>query len=331
MAERSKPGRKRSRVSWWWGVIIPAAAIFAAIWFLLIREPEHEALMSIPEQVSKSYPEAAVEVQELPVAEEQIESGEPGRPESSVDDLPSPESPWVALIIDDFGPPSTANLLKGFQDLPFELTYSIIPGYTKSIWVGKTVHEAGGEVFIHLPMEPTRKVSMKERDMVLVGMDSLELKAILDRVTGDLPFAVGLNNHMGSKATLDDPLMKMLADELKKRGLIFIDSRTVPRSRGYPNMVAAGVPALGRDVFIDNYCESDDIIGQVSELIRIARRRGWAVGIGHPYRETLIALTEAASMIEDTGVRFVTVTALVNAVRKIRRERIAAVVEQGSE
>jgi len=123
---------------------------------------------------------------------------------------------------------------------------------------------------------------------------------------------------MGSRATSDDRLMKMLAVELKERNLIFIDSRTVPNSRALPAMKIVGVPALGRDVFLDNYRDVENIQVQLQALLKVARRRGWAIGIGHSNRVNLEALTEAIPIIEESGVKFVTVSALVDGVGEIK-------------
>ena len=310
MSVRSKSRRKAGGQSWWLALVLPVAAILFAVWFFLIHESETFTGKKVTEKTEADQSLCAEAKQETGISE--INGQISG-------DLPSPETPWIALIIDDFGFPATAGVVDGFLSLPFEVTFSIIPGNIKSVSIGNTVHAAGGEVFIHLPMEPTRKVAMGERDMVLVGMDAVDLEVILDRVTGELPFAVGLNNHMGSKATLDEPLMRMLAFELKKRDMVFIDSRTVEGSRAYTTMISAGVPALGRDVFIDNKGDPVGIPNRIRELLRIARHNGWAVGIGHARQTTLNALVEILPAIDESGVRFITAGELIEAVCNMRR------------
>jgi polysaccharide deacetylase 2 family uncharacterized protein YibQ len=193
----------------------------------------------------------------------------------------------LALIIDDFGPPGTARLAPAFLQMPFDLTISIIPGNPKSVAVHRLARAAGREVFIHLPMEPLVPQAMDEKHMVSAGVDSSDLAEIMARVTRELPGAAGLNNHMGSRATLDEGTMRLLAGELLPRGLVFVDSRTAEGSLGYQVMIAHGVPALWRDVFLDNDRDTSRIAGQLRQLVDLARRRGWALGIGHCCRETL--------------------------------------------
>ncbi|MDP8228706.1 MAG: divergent polysaccharide deacetylase family protein [Candidatus Electryoneaceae bacterium] len=134
---------------------------------------------------------------------------------------PSPEYPWIALIIDDFGPAGSVRLTDDFLSLPFPFTLAVMPGNLGTVKIGQMIAAAGGETFIHLPMEPMTQVAMNERDMLLVGSTAEEIRVILDRATAELPMAIGLNNHMGSKATLDVSLMNLLAQELDVAVLYF--------------------------------------------------------------------------------------------------------------
>ena len=228
---------------------------------------------------------------------------------------PSPENPWVAIIIDDFGPNWKSGLVDGFLDLPFDLTVSVLPGNRKTVSVGLRAVEKGKEVFIHLPMEPIDSVALKERDMVNVGIDQGGLYEILDRTINELPAAVGMNNHMGSKATTDANLMNIFAAALKSRGLMFVDSRTDPNTCALNAMNDAGVPALGRDIFLDFYYEDERITDQLTKLMHIAQRRGWSVGIGHVRSLTLKVLTRELLRWQDEGITFVTAGKLIETIR----------------
>ncbi|MDP8240293.1 MAG: divergent polysaccharide deacetylase family protein [Candidatus Hatepunaea meridiana] len=307
MVKQTKSNRRQTRIYQRFSIIIAIIVILFVCWFYLIRSPE---IAEEPSYIDFSAPEYLESDSKCDTIESELRD----------DNVPSSEHPWVAIIIDDFGPPGTAKVIKGFLKLPFDLTFSIIPGNRKSLSIGKTINDAGGEVIIHLPMEPIELTAMGERDMIMTDIDSTRLKVILDRVTTEFPYAVGMNNHMGSRATSDDRLMNMLAVELKERNLIFIDSRTVPNSRALPAMKSVGVPALGRDVFLDNYRDVENIQRQINALLKVADRRGWAIGIGHANKVNLEALTEAIPIIEASDVKFVTVSALINGVGKKNSE-----------
>lgn len=232
------------------------------------------------------------------------------------DDSPSPGNPWVAIIIDDFGPPIEDELIQGFMDLPFDITISIIPGNLKTESTGLSALRHSREVFIHLPMQPTKPIALKERDMVFIDSDRDVLAEILDRAAKELPMSSGLNNHMGSLATTDHRLMNMLADELYIRKLVFVDSRTVSKSCALHEMHKKHVPALGRDIFLDYYTGDDQIRSQLSKLVGLARNRGWSVGIGHARQSTLNVLRKELPVYSDNNIHFVTVGTLIEAIKK---------------
>ncbi len=226
---------------------------------------------------------------------------------------PTPKSPWIAVIIDDFGPGISRRLVKKFIRLPFDITISTLPGNTFTAQVSEKAEAAGKEVFIHLPMEPYDSVAMVERDMVYCNMTALQVAAILDRAQEELPLAVGVNNHMGSKATADSALMRLIAEELRDRGLVFVDSRTAPNSVALAALKRAGVPALGRDVFLDFTLDKQVIAEQMDKAVALARRRGWAVVIGHVKPETLEVLRSELPRWTGEGIRFVSASRLIEA------------------
>lgn len=279
------------------------------IWKLRPEQPE----ISIIEK-----PDRSSITQQPPERPSVADSKRGSQSASSTDSIsePTPETPWVALIIDDFGSYGSYEVLQGFLDLPADVTLSIIPGYPRSVAIGAEAVKAGVETFIHLPMEPTQSIAMNERDMLYVGATSEEIGVIFDRVLQEQPFAVGLNNHMGSKATLDRKLMLLLAGELEKRGLIFIDSWTVPHSLARSVMLSKGVPAMSRDIFLDNDRNLKDIRRQFRKLVKISRKRGWAIGIGHARKEMLTILQQDLTKWTGDGVRFVSVSVLAQAVVK---------------
>jgi uncharacterized protein len=217
----------------------------------------------------------------------------------------------VALIIDDFGPSTNRETIRGFIDLPYDITISIIPGNDRSVSIGQEVSKAGKDVFIHLPMEPKEPASMDERDMVYASDDHSRLETVFSRVLKDLPQAVGLNNHMGSRAMADTLFLKNLAVALKSRDLVFVDSRTDKEFFSIGIMRKAGVSATSRDIFLDYAIDTVIIEDQFARLIRIARKRGWAVGIGHVKQETLEVLQRKLPIYENEGIKFVFVRDLI--------------------
>jgi hypothetical protein len=132
------------------------------------------------------------------------------------------------------------------------------------------------------------------------------VRAALEQVPG----AVGLNNHMGSRATADWATMQAVMDAAATAGLFFVDSRTTADSVALDVARDAGVPALARDVFLDAE-GGPGVAVQLDELARLALGQGRAVAIGHPRPETIAALKEGLPRLRAKGVAIVPVTELL--------------------
>ncbi len=169
------------------------------------------------------------------------------------------------------------------------------------------------EVMLHLPMQPQSYPETNPgANPLLVGMDSGEISRILDVALKNLPGVRGLNNHMGSAATSDQPTMATLMNILKKRDLFFVDSLTSSRSAAHGEALAAGVPTLRNRIFLDYNSESETTIAANLEVVvRTARKNGFAVGIGHPHPATWRVLAREIPRLKKQGIIFVTVSEML--------------------
>jgi polysaccharide deacetylase 2 family uncharacterized protein YibQ len=122
---------------------------------------------------------------------------------------------------------------------------------------------------------------------------------------------VGINNHMGSKFTADRAAMTPIIEELKARGLLFLDSMTTPHSVGWELARADGVPYADRQVFLDNDQSASEVMARLAETERIAREHGYAIAIGHPHDGTLEALTKWIPEAKAEGFALVPISAIV--------------------
>jgi len=122
---------------------------------------------------------------------------------------------------------------------------------------------------------------------------------------------------MGSRFTRDAPAMEPVIAELKSRGLLFLDSRTIGDSAGAELARRMGVPNASRDVFLDNEVRADAIADRLSEVEQLARHHGSAIAIGHPHDATLDELQAWIRGLGEKGFELVPVSAIV-------RERWAA-------
>jgi polysaccharide deacetylase 2 family uncharacterized protein YibQ len=225
---------------------------------------------------------------------------------------------YVAIVIDDMGldRPRAMRAI----GLPTPLTLSFLPYGRDAPALAVLARQRGHEILLHMPMQPMGGESPGPHALT-VDLAAVEIRgrvgAALDRF-GD---AVGLNNHMGSRFTVDRRLMVPLMDELRARGLVFVDSRTAAESQGSEAAGHGGVPMAMRDVFLDNEATAEAINRQLREVERIARRRGHAVAIGHPHDATFAALAAWLPGLQEKGLQAVPVTTIIR--RNLERGRAA--------
>jgi polysaccharide deacetylase 2 family uncharacterized protein YibQ len=169
---------------------------------------------------------------------------------------------------------------------------------------------------LHVAMEPgTNKVDPGPNVLLVRDKPEVTLKRLrwgLDQFNG----FVGINNHMGSKFTSHAASMQIVIGELKRRGLMFLDSRTSGRTVGGKLARLAGVPYAERNVFLDHDDDVEQIKSQLKVVEKVARRRGSAVAIGHPRDATLKVLEEWLPTVIRKGFQLVPISALARIARQ---------------
>lgn len=203
------------------------------------------------------------------------------------------EKPKLAIIIDDFGY-SNGEVAMSFLQLDVKITVSVIPGHNYSRWISSMAKKNGKEVIVHMPMEPEGRNYTKgeEKYMLSRSLSSTEIEQRILAAFGEIPEAVGMNNHMGSLATSDRELMNKVMRSLREKGVYFVDSLTSPRSVAYEVAKESGIPTAVRSVFLDNDREKSEIQKQFERAIEIAKKKGKAIAIGHVNPKTLEALSD---------------------------------------
>lgn len=193
--------------------------------------------------------------------------------------------PKVAIIIDDLG--YDRRMAKKFLSLDNRLTFAVLPQAPHTRSIAKSIKKKGGELMLHLPMEPTEYPSIDPGPGALLSsMSPDELLEQLRKNLTDVPGIKGVNNHMGSKLTTESNRLYQVFSVLKQEGLFFIDSRSTSDTVGRPSARLFQLRFAERDVFIDHDQAPEVIRQQLRKLIRIAIKNGEAVGIAHPSKTT---------------------------------------------
>jgi polysaccharide deacetylase 2 family uncharacterized protein YibQ len=214
----------------------------------------------------------------------------------------------IALIIDDFGYRND-EVSDGFLSLKVDVTFAVIPGHEHSQRFTSKASKAGFEVIIHMPMEPAPG---EEKFILTTAMTSQEIENRVKRALTQLPETRGMNNHQGSIATEDERVMNVVGSVLKLHNKYFVDSRTTSNSIGNSTMKRLGVKTAKRNVFLDNEADKNTINNQIDQLIKIAKQKGSAIGVGHARPLTLQILQERIPKLEKSGFQFSFVSELVH-------------------
>lgn len=214
----------------------------------------------------------------------------------------------IAIVIDDWG--YNLNNLYILDQIKYPLTCAVLPNLTYSKDVAQALHRNGYEIILHLPMEPAEKFRL-EQNTIMTSMDGPTIIGIIDNDLVNIPYAVGVSNHMGSRAVEDLNTMTIIFKELKGRRLYFLDSLVSSKSVCLRLADKTDLLFAKRDVFLDNDEDPEYIKGQIYKLKTRARIYGQAIGTGHDRKVTLEVLKEIMPQLEKEGYKFVFVSELV--------------------
>jgi polysaccharide deacetylase 2 family uncharacterized protein YibQ len=211
----------------------------------------------------------------------------------------------VALVVDDMG--NSLEALDELVDLGESVTISVLPYSLHSRETAEIAHRKGIEVLLHLPLESLNNHDSEAgmEGLIHSGLSDAEVRKLMADDLNQVPYIKGVNNHMGSKVTADEALMRIILEPLKKKGLFFLDSRTSNKSVAFAVARNMGIPAESRQVFLDADGKSELIKERLLELFRLAQKEGRAIGICHPFRKTLQALKENFHLLKDYGLEAV--------------------------
>lgn len=213
--------------------------------------------------------------------------------------------PAIGIIIDDFG--ASRHYVDSWLALPSDIVIAVIPHLPMSARIAAEARERGFDVFLHQPMEPhTFPDENPGRYGIYRWQSQEEITAILNENISSLgvPLA-GVNNHMGSRATEDTRLMRAFFSAFPKN-LVFLDSRTSSHSVAYDIARSQSIPALHNDVFLDASTDSVSIQSAYTFLLKIAKKRGFAIGLGHVHSpHTLKCLEDRLPHLAEEGIRLV--------------------------
>lgn len=220
----------------------------------------------------------------------------------------APPAGRIAIIIDDVG----YSFRLGLQavELPGAVTLSVLPHTPAGATLAQLGHRHGKEIMLHAPMTNLQRLPLDAGGLT-DDMREHTFNTTLADGLRSIPHVRGVNNHMGSYLTQLETPMQWLMQQLASEGLFFIDSRTSAASVAHRVALQHQVPSRKRDVFLDNERDHSAIARQFAQLLTIARERGNALAIGHPYPETLRFLSRALPRLPEQGIELISASELL--------------------
>ena len=214
--------------------------------------------------------------------------------------------PQIALIIDDIG--HNIPSARRFLELEAPMTFSILPRLTYSYDLALEIHTFGHEVMLHQPMEPYNADLDPGPGALFVGDEADRIITVMEKNISDVPFVIGLNNHMGSRFTSSQREMKQALNVIREKDLFFVDSLTSSRSLAYETAIRLDITASFRNIFLDNQPTESAILSQLLQLKKHAKKYGSAIGIGHPHKITAKALGRFLERLDPEEISLVPIS-----------------------
>ncbi|WP_233566866.1 divergent polysaccharide deacetylase family protein [Cohnella endophytica] len=186
----------------------------------------------------------------------------------------------IAVVIDDFG-----NGMKGTEQmlgLPIKLTVAVMPFLPTTKQDAEAAYSKGHDVIVHMPMEPVRGLrSWLGPGAITTDLPDEEIRKRVQAAIADVPHAIGMNNHMGSKATADPRVMRVVLQVCKEQGLFFLDSRTSFKTVVPKIAEEVGIVTLHNDVFLDDVYTQNHVLHQIGVLKKFLAKNERCIVIGH--------------------------------------------------
>lgn len=157
---------------------------------------------------------------------------------------------------------------------------------------------------VHLPLQASNNFKNPEVNTLNIYDSYEKIEERIKKIRQWYPKAIYINNHTGSVFTQNYEAMDKLFKALKKYKFIFVDSKTSPNSVAKELSIKYDMPYIVRDIFLDNNKTFTYIQNQLKEAIKIAKKQGYSISIGHPYDITIKVLKESKHLLKDLDLVF---------------------------
>ncbi|EAJ1632487.1 divergent polysaccharide deacetylase family protein [Campylobacter upsaliensis] len=202
------------------------------------------------------------------------------------------QKPKLAIIIDDM---ANKEQVKELKTLHLKLNPSFFPSHALHPNTPKLAKEFEFYM-VHLPL---KALSFQNKMSVLSPEDSEEeIEKTIAKIKAEFKNLKFINNHTGSLFTSDEEAMRKLYKALDKYHLTFVDSKTIHHSKAPKIAKEMQKIYIKRDIFLDNEDDVNYVKNQLLNAVNLAQKRGYAIAIGHPKKNTFKALKESKELLK---------------------------------
>lgn len=226
------------------------------------------------------------------------------------------EKPRIAVLINGMGLSDgvTAEVIKDLP-APISVAYGAY-GRNLQDWVERA-RGAGHEVLLQVPLEPLDYPTNDPGPHTLLTTlppeeNMKRLQWLMSRFTG----YVGVTNLMGAKFETTQAALAPMLEEIKARGLLFVDDGSVKDSAGSKVAGAIGLDYAAADVQIDAVPSPADIAKALSNLEAVAKERGAAIGVASAKPDTIKQISQWAGQLQGKGIILIPVSAAIRSQRQ---------------
>ena len=220
------------------------------------------------------------------------------------------DGPRVAIVIGGLG--VSANVTRqAMEKLPGPVTLGFTPYGADVEGMVTSARAAGHEVLLQAPMEPFDYPDNDPGPQTLLTSLSLDqntdrLHWLMSRFQG----YVGIANYMGARFTSTEGALAPVLKEVSRRGLIYVDDGSSPRSLAGQIAGANNLPFARAEILLDAVTTTAHIDRALARLEALAREHGSAVGMASALPASIERIAQWAKAAEGRGIVLVPITAV---------------------
>lgn len=217
-------------------------------------------------------------------------------------------APRIAIVIGGLGISASATA-EALAQLPAPVTFAIAPYGPGLDTLAAQTRAQGHELLLQIPMEPFDYPNNDPGPRTL--LTSLSTDQNIDRLhwlMARFQGYVGLIGYMGAKFTASEQALAPVLQDAAKRGLLYVDDGSSPRSNAGQIAGGSNMPFAKADIVLDAVPTPSEIDHALARLEIAAREHNVAIGYATAQPASIAHIAAWAKAVEKRGFVLVPIT-----------------------